>query len=245
MKLNELIPMYFLSGAIFTKMDSMFTLPFKNDVSIPALDIDFMNTYGERETSPLVDNFLKLNFDYVVDPDGHYVFTPKNNKVIYLDSSMQSVLGGLSQIIWQRYNVQWSKLWDTMKLKYNPIHNYNMVENEHSENSISSTSQSKQSTEANLENTNENSNYGFNSTTPSPTTKNVTTTIGSKDENFTDINSSNNEDTNNDRELRRAGNIGVTTSQKMISDERDVWMYDYFKIIFKQVADLITCKMYF
>lgn len=38
-----------------------------------------------------------------------------------------------------------------------------------------------------------------------------------------------------DYELRRAGNIGVTTSQRMLQDEREVWAWNYFAQIFKDL----------
>lgn len=43
-----------------------------------------------------------------------------------------------------------------------------------------------------------------------------------------------NEDTE-DYELRRAGNIGVTTSQRMVQDERTLWTWNYFAQIFNDL----------
>lgn len=38
-----------------------------------------------------------------------------------------------------------------------------------------------------------------------------------------------------DYELHRAGNIGVTTSQRMLQDEREVWAWNYFAQIFNDL----------
>ena len=44
--------------------------------------------------------------------------------------------------------------------------------------------------------------------------------------------------------LKRSGNIGVTTSQQMIESERQLWMWDYFTIIFKDIDGLFTLAVY-
>lgn len=43
-----------------------------------------------------------------------------------------------------------------------------------------------------------------------------------------------NEDTE-DYELRRAGNIGVTTSQRMVEDERALWAWNFFEQVFRDI----------
>lgn len=47
-----------------------------------------------------------------------------------------------------------------------------------------------------------------------------------------------------DRTLTRSGNIGVTTSQQMIESERQLWLWKYFDIIFKDVDSLLTIDIY-
>lgn len=46
------------------------------------------------------------------------------------------------------------------------------------------------------------------------------------------------------RILTRTGNIGVTTSQSMISAERRLWLWNYFDIIFNDVNKVLTLSVY-
>lgn len=54
-------------------------------------------------------------------------------------------------------------------------------------------------------------------------------------------------DTNNstnNRELTRSGNIGVTTSQQMLESERQVAMFNFIQIVAHEVVRLISSDMY-
>ena len=48
-----------------------------------------------------------------------------------------------------------------------------------------------------------------------------------------------------DTELRRSGNIGVTTSQQMIQSEIDLWKWNFFQdVVFKDLAKSLTLSVY-
>lgn len=45
--------------------------------------------------------------------------------------------------------------------------------------------------------------------------------------------------------MTRSGNIGVTTSQQMIEQERQLWMWDYFRdVVFRDLDRLLTLPIY-
>lgn len=44
--------------------------------------------------------------------------------------------------------------------------------------------------------------------------------------------------------LTRSGNIGVTTSQQMLQSEREVWLWDYFEIVFSDIDKMLTIPIY-
>ena len=46
------------------------------------------------------------------------------------------------------------------------------------------------------------------------------------------------------RTLSRTGNIGVTTSQQMIEAQRDLWVWDFFKVVFKDVDSVLTIPVF-
>lgn len=145
-------------------------------------------------------------------------------------ATMRSVIG-----IWSSAHLDsWSKMWNTTKLEYNPIENYDRQEDWTDNNKTNSKVQSKDVGTGKNHSTDISKAAGFDS-------GNLVTS-GQND------NDSNNESTqignsegNSNEELKHTGrvhgNIGVTTSQQMIEEERRVadWnMYEYLIDKFKQ-----------
>ena len=145
-------------------------------------------------------------------------------------TTMRSVIG-----IWSSAHLDsWTKMWNTTKLEYNPIENYDRQEDWTDNNKTNSKVQSKDVGTGKNHSTYISKAAGFDS-------GNLVTS-GQND------NDSNNESTqignsegNSNEELKHTGrvhgNIGVTTSQQMIEEERRVadWnMYEYLIDKFKQ-----------
>ena len=144
--------------------------------------------------------------------------------------TMRSVIG-----IWSSAHLDnWQKMWNTTQLEYNPIENYDRQEEWTDNNTTNSKVQSKDVGTGKNHRTDISKAAGFDS-------GNLVTS-GQND------NDSNNESTqignsegNSNEELKHTGrvhgNIGVTTSQQMIEEERRVadWnMYEYLIDKFKQ-----------
>lgn len=73
----------------------------------------------------------------------------------------------------------------------------------------------------------------------------TTTTDGRKDIMKKEIGSkSDTNNSTNNRELTRSGNIGVTTSQQMLESERQVAMFNFVQIVAHEVVRLISSDMY-
>lgn len=124
----------------------------------------------------------------------------------------------------------WKKLYATTQLDYNPIENYNRTEtvseNEKRNDDLSS------STESNSNSENINQNVAFNNQDFSNHEKNMLNTDNQ-------ITGSETNKYNTDRNVttKTSGNIGVTTSQQMIEQERQVSEYNITQVIvndFKQ-----------
>ena len=47
-----------------------------------------------------------------------------------------------------------------------------------------------------------------------------------------------------DRTLTRHGNIGVTTSQQMLNSEIELWQWDFFSGVFKDIDKILTIQTY-
>ena len=160
----------------------------------------------------------------------------------------------------------WSKLYNTTMLEYNPIENYDRVEestenatgsenentsgNENITEAIKKTDTLSSKTESNSNGEVINQNVAFNNTDFSNHEKNMTNTdnqiTGSEDNKYntdrtlgTVKSGKNDRSSSNERKLnsRIHGNIGVTTSQQMIEEERRVVMFNITQVIvddFKQ-----------
>jgi hypothetical protein len=116
-------------------------------------------------------------------------------------------------------------------------------------------------------NKNQNGIWGFNSSESVPSdmsdgrvTNNNTTTRNLTDtETGTDTTDHTNTDTYNrsytetgtdttagksSRKLTRTGNIGTNTFQNLLQQERNIWMYDFFEQVFKDVDSVLTIPIY-
>lgn len=116
-------------------------------------------------------------------------------------------------------------------------------------------------------NTNQNNLWGFNSSASVPsdmsdgtaTNENTTTGNLSETETGTDTTDHTNTDTYNrsytetgtdttagtsSRKLTRTGNIGTNTFQNLLQQERNIWMYDFFEQVFKDVDSVLTIPIY-
>ena len=116
-------------------------------------------------------------------------------------------------------------------------------------------------------NTNQNGIWGFNSSTSVPsdmsdgtaTNENTTTRDLTETETGTDTTDHTNTDTYNrsytetgtdttagtsSRKLTRTGNIGTNTFQNLLQQERNIWMYDFFEHVFKDVDSVLTIPIY-
>lgn len=115
---------------------------------------------------------------------------------------------------------KWEKLFNTTRLEYNPIDNYNMTEKE-----ITKTNSNDiATTESESSNTERTKVAAFNEAEEQPR-ETVTDTANATGNNVVDRNE------NIDRELTRSGNIGVTTFQRMIESERNVANFSIYNTI--------------
>ena len=139
----------------------------------------------------------------------------------------------------EKYN--WDKLIATTKFDYNPIDNFDRTETETIKGSKSTTASGAQNatTENNLlvSSDNVHKQAGYNTNTMFDTESDVgsVNNTGTVTNNITS--NSNSSDTDNtERTLHSRGNIGVTTTQKMIEQERKISefnIYDYIVRSFK------------
>lgn len=281
-RLSDVFPDAIEGVGIFHYLEEL-DVPWKQDVDSTSLDLLYhVERSDDKFVSPLVSRLF-----------------PPNSALNY--TSYQK----LAKAIFTKYSVRWSKLYQTLSLEYNPIENYNMVENEDINVEGKSQSTSNNTRTNNLQRTRKNEDsdtesgtvnvassdtgtvgvtgssqeqrnqnvYGFNSSTAVPSdtgtssgSNNSTTTnnlAGSRDETRELVFGHNVDETIEDtgsvkdegggsvehndttgRKLTRSGNIGVTTSQKMIESERNLWIWDFFEDVFKDLDKLLVLPIF-
>lgn len=148
----------------------------------------------------------------------------------------------------RKYSKKWLDLWQTMFLEYNPIENYNMVEETEKDKTRYTNGKivTYQGTETNgYDNTDQ--KKAFNSADWLDTDKQSgsnTLSYGTGNNARKDVNSGT-DLSEREYKFKRSGNIGVTTSQQMIEAERKLRMYEYFnEVVFPDIDKELALSVY-
>lgn len=252
--ISEVFENWKLGQGIFDKIMTVAEMPWKDDPNVTAflLDIEYFgNRSGAKFCSPLVKCYI--------DENG---VIPNLSREI------------LAKVIVAKYLTPWSRLWLTNEVAYSPVNNYDITEtrnlkrsdtegelataNESYEGTVE-TEYGKTQTHVKGEDTTDMAyKYGFNSgEEPPPVGKSTTdydstTTItdGGKD---SSANTSSAESLVNrnkagageeEETTHRIGNIGVTTNQKLISEERNLWIWNFFDQVFRDIDREFTLAIF-
>lgn len=198
------------------------------------------------------DNAL-LNIEYHFNYSGEKYISPLVERMLVNEELSEDNINMLASILNTLYMNKWKKLHDTLNLEYNPIDNYNLKETgEHNIDNTSNDTSTGQSSNSftdtrTMNDSNESKVSAFNSNEYQDNSlsvvDNITQTTGSN----TTEDSQNRNNTSNEQKnytINKSGNIGVTTTQQMINAEREVNMWDFFKIIFSDIDEILTIKYY-
>lgn len=170
-------------------------------------------------------------------------------EVLYPDVEFFKIRIGM----WSRKNkYNWKKLYDTTLLEYNPIENYDRMEDwTDTDTETGTNSRNNDITNTiNQEIVNTGSitdqNTAFNSGLVDHAKEisdndNITTGSGSTTENESGTSK---RDLTHTRKGRTHGNIGVTTSQQMIQSEREVAMFNIYDIIAESFIENFCLMVY-
>lgn len=114
----------------------------------------------------------------------------------------------------------WTKLLATTELEYNPIWNKDGTVEETEKRDLDTSAQQNSTGHSDALH----STYGYNSSSPQPADADKTDSTGSS-------NGTGKENEEITRTRREFGNIGVTTTQHMIQEERDIADFDIYNYI--------------
>lgn len=226
--LNEAFADYETKGGIFSNIDN---LPWSSVMAGSQADTLYFDTHsGERFSARII--------------------TRRIGDAGYLTSDDRRTI---SVLVYAMFKTQWTKLWETMNPNYDPLTNYSMTEDETGNNTYTrtpnitrkhtGTDNGEGSTTMNTQN----NLWGFNSESSIPsdmrdgtyTANNTSTRDLTDTETGTDTTAG-----DNTRKLTRTGNIGTNTFQNLLQQERNLWMYNFFEQVFKDVDSVLTIPIY-
>lgn len=237
-KINEIYKNYLNNKGIF----SFFTQSFEwlTDENKNELNVLY---HGFRSGEKTASSFLQKLYD---EEEG---ITDNNATLI-------------CNLLYVKFAKNWNKLWDTLNFEYNAIENYSMIETETKDGAENYRETVESGSNTNIKNgseietitgteTNESEIAGYNSDEYVNDSKNTTEYNNRQNtknyNNLTDDDTYENtkkESEYENRELKRSGNIGVTTSQQMIQSERDLWMWNFYDKIFEDIDSLLTLSVW-
>lgn len=247
--MNNMISIF----ADFTQADSLFQKMI--DMGAPwsaqeamSMDMSYFMMYSGLKTP---SSFVKLNIMQSGSPNSQRI----------------------AQILWDMFGKNWVRLWNVLNTQYNPIDNYNIIENIKRDKTDNRTIGKKgtinQTTQSNGESSLDhgenistsrninNSRFGFNSAEAVPTDAQVMTgTEGHSgiDKTTTDDNStlegtSTDDTTDNDIlgetiSRDRTGNVGQNSYQELLKQELELWKWSFFETVFSDCDKYLCLSVY-
>lgn len=157
--------------------------------------------------------------DFFTDTDGHMT---------------EEGMTRLGEIIHNKYINNWEHEYKTLTVEYNPIENTDFTETVTDRSSSSGTSNGTSGGSSGTTG----DVYGFNSGSPVHDNKTDTTASSTNSSGFSNTGA-------NDREIRKHGNIGVTTNADMIKSDIEVWrLNNFYDILCGDVCKEIALSIF-
>lgn len=204
-------------------------LPWKDTTESIVLDVEYFgNRSGGKFVAPIIMNLL-----------GDATELTEDDRVL------------LARIIWTKFGEPWKHLWETNVVAYNPIHNYNMTDRRELARGESETKvghgTSVDTTEHGRGNETKEYVAGINNTDGIGKLSNRTESqeSGETSVNGTDDRKDDSVRASNEVETTtRSGNIGVTTTQQMLFAERELWLWNFFDQVYKDIDSVLSLPIY-
>lgn len=226
--LNEAFSNYETKGGIFSNIGN---LPWSSIMISAQMDTLYFDTHsGERFGSRIITKR--------VGDDGSLATADRK---------------AISTLVYAMFRTQWSRLWATMNPTYEPLTNYQMTEDEtgsHTDTRTPDLTRKHTGTDTDEGQTTlntQNNLWGFNSESsiPSDMQDGTNTANNTNTRDLTDTETGTDTTTGEStRKLTRAGNIGTNTFQNLLQQERNLWMYNFFEQVFKDVDSVLTIPIY-
>lgn len=217
---------------IFTRIMTVHNVPWSEDESITG---------------------VLLDFEYLSNQSGYKLISPAVEKALISGALSDTSFNTLCDIAWMMYNKRWARLWEILTAEFNPIENYSMTDTHTFEHGKIETNSGTDTTRRTGTDTvthtgdNENEVSAFNSSTYQDAAKVTQNTTDLDTRNMNDALEHGHVITNSGVDTERttrSGNIGVTTSQQMAQSSIDLWKWNYFYDIFRDIDSIFTITTY-
>ena len=194
-----------------------------------------------------------LDFEYINNQSGDKIVSPAVEKALTSGQLSDTSFNTLCDVAWMMYNKRWSRLWEILTAEFNPIENYSMTDIHTFEHGKKETNTGTDTTRRTGTDTvthtgdNENKVSAFNSSSYQDSAKVTQNTTDLDTRNMNDALEHGHVITNSGVDTERttrSGNIGVTTSQQMAQSSIDLWKWNYFYDIFRDVDSIFTITTY-
>lgn len=248
--LREVFPWWAVDAAIFDLMEDA---PWSEEIDSDVLNMEYFGNHsGAKFCSPLLKQFI-----------GENGTVPDESRQI------------IAKIILSKYRDNWTRLWNTIKVQYSPIDNYDMTETLTRQQSNQAREQTDEEMKSNgekltslgsVDSTTHGKNiddttfkFGFNSP---PEDRNASDLVETRESGTTATShTGTNTDVNTEEQsgkvnkqsdefeaegstMHRKGNIGVTTNQKLLTDERELWKWNFLEQVYKDVDKVLALSVY-
>lgn len=194
-----------------------------------------------------------LDFEYLGNQSGDKIISPAVEKALSSGVLSDTSFNTLCDVAWMMFNKRWARLWEILTAEFNPIENYSMTDTHTFEHGKIETNSGTDTTRRTGTDTvthtgdNENEVSAFNSSDYEDAAKVIQNTTDLDTRNMNDALEHGHVITNSGVDTERttrSGNIGVTTSQQMAQSSIDLWKWNYFYDIFRDIDSVFTITTY-
>lgn len=228
--LREAFPDWKIGYGIFDALADVAELPWETYADSEHLDLDYFGNHsGCKFVAPVVAHMVNSETGELTDSDREV----------------------LAKIIWLKFQQPWTRLWETNVVSYNPIHNYNMTD---TRNLARGDQEAQNDVRNSVDSTDHGRNtesmdyvYGMNNSDPGgkPSDRSTSEEGGQTVETVRDTSNRNSVSGRQEIETtHRSGNIGVTTTQQMLTAERELWMWNFFDQVYKDIDTVLALSVY-
>ena len=228
-----------------------------NDITDGNIKEFFLQYYGKSRNKRLnsfidinIENYgtKKVGFSDVIDSQFNDILADEIPVIVSIESEQRTLMdisiNSICKLIENRYKLKWSKLYDTLGFEYNPIKPFSLDVNEQVSDNLTSSSMTTNNNDSEtMQDYTTEKRYGYQAgqDSPTPTDKSESKY---KDEGSSTSENHYTRSNPRARQTNRNGNIGNIPQQELIKRERELWEYQIYDVMFKDLDKVLVIATY-